>query len=547
MALDPSDATPAHMHALWLLVSQHQLERGFLLKVMGSPDAATRNWGVRGVGEMQTADDEVYRKLESLTKDPSADVRVQVAVAAGRLQKPEGLGILTASLRNTENAKDPLIPTIIYDNILPLIPKRGAEILASVEKDPAITRNFGDTVVRWIRDAANALNRTPAQIAASLQSVLPPSADDLRRAQVERKVRSELQGVVDAFNTLGVKPDEAGKLFERAAREKIVAIASGGTPSRVPATLIALWWRDPKALESARSIISDPRAEAPVRGEFVRALGGQRDAANTRAFAALVADDNAPILIRQNAVNALGAMNDPEAAAVLIDRFDGLPTDLRPMVVNAMVLSKASAAALLDAVQKKTIGQNNMNENHARTISGMNDRELSKKLTEVWGKVGTERDPARAGLVAEYKALFQSRGGDASKGWRVFEGKCAQCHTIYGHGGNVGPDLTGVGRDNLELVLSNVLDPSLVIGKPYYVYVARQTDGTVFNGILVEDSPKQIVLKEPTGTHVIPRDRLSKLVQQNISMMPEGLEQTMSKEEFCDLVAFLLTKGPPEK
>jgi hypothetical protein len=67
----------------------------------------------------------------------------------------------------------------------------------------------------------------------------------------------------------------------------------------------------------------------------------------------------------------------------------------------------------------------------------------------------------------------------------------------------------------------------------------------VFNGLLVEDSPKQIVLKEPTGTHVVPRDQLSKLVQQNISMMPEGLEQTMSREEFCDLIAFLLTKGPP--
>jgi putative heme-binding domain-containing protein len=94
-------------------------------------------------------------------------------------------------------------------------------------------------------------------------------------------------------------------------------------------------------------------------------------------------------------------------------------------------------------------------------------------------------------------------------------------------------------------VLSNVLDPSLVIGKPYYVYVARLKDGTVYNGLLVEDSPKQIVLKEPTGTHVVARDQLEKIVQQNISMMPEGLEQTMSKDEFCDLVAFLLTKSPP--
>jgi len=494
---------------------------------------------------MRTVSDPVYRKLEEMVKDPSADVRVQVAVAAGRLEKPEGLPILIASLRNGENAKDPLIPTIIYNNILPLIPKRGAEILGMVEKDEAITRSFGEGVVKWIRDAANALNRTPAQIVEAMERGLPRSADELRRAAVERRVRGELQSVVDAFNTLGVKGEEAGKLYSAEARKKVGEIAESRTASRVPATLIALWWDDPKALESARAIIADPKAEAPVRSEFVRALGQKKDPANISAFSALVGDNDAPILIRQNAVNALGAMNDVRAAGALVAKFDGLPTDLKPMVVNAMVLSKASAGVLLDAIREKKIAQSNMNENHARTISELGDPELGKKLAEVWGKVGTERDPARARLVAEYKALFQAKGGDEGKGWKVFEAKCAQCHTIYGHGGSVGPDLTGVGRDNLDLILSNVLDPSLVIGKPYYVYVAREKDGTVFNGILVEDSPKQVVLKEPTGTHVIPRDQLSKLVQQNISMMPEGLEQTMSKDEFCDLVAFLLTKGPP--
>ncbi|HSZ60031.1 MAG TPA: PVC-type heme-binding CxxCH protein [Tepidisphaeraceae bacterium] len=545
MALDTSDPTPAHMHALWLLVSQHQLDPEFHVRVLDSADEPTRNWGVRAAGEMQSATPEIFQRLLALTRDPEPDVRVQVAVAAGRLGQPDGMPLLMASLENPVNVADPLIPKIIYNNLLPRIPKDGAQILQQIEKDSAIQKNFGDSVVGWIRDAVNALNRTPQQIVEALAKRLPSNPDQLSRGTVERRTRSDLQSVVDAFETLGVQPAEASRLFDGALRSRISQIAAGNSASRVPATAIALWWDDPVALRTARTIIADPNAPAAVRSQFVHALGRQKSPENIGAFAALLADNSAPTLIRQSAATALGAMDNANAAEALLDHFDQLPVDLRPMVINSLVLSRTSARLLLASIQDKKIQQSNMNENHARTISELGDPELTKQLSQVWGTVRTERDPKRAQLAASYKTLFLSHGGDASKGWLVFDAKCAQCHAIYGRGGAIGPDLTGVGRDNLDLILSNVLDPSLVVGKPYYVYVARLKDGTLYNGLLVEDSPRQVVLKEPTGTHVIPRDQLDKLVQQTISMMPEGLEATMSKDEFCDLIAFLLTKSPP--
>ena len=134
LALDTSDATPAHMHALWLLVSQHQLDPAFHEKVLSSADEPTRNWGVRGAGELRTVSNEIYEKLKDLTRDPSPDVRVQVAVAAGRLRQPDGLPILMESLRNADNIHDPLIPTIIYNNLREMIPKRGGEILGVIRR-----------------------------------------------------------------------------------------------------------------------------------------------------------------------------------------------------------------------------------------------------------------------------------------------------------------------------------------------------------------------------------------------------------------------------
>src|SRR5205085_11558767 len=169
-----------------------------------------------------------------------------------------------------------------------------------------------------------------------------------------------------------------------------------------------------------------------------------------------------------------------------------------------------------------------------------------KRVAESWGTVRTERDPQRAQLVEQYRKIILShRPGDPPAGMQVFAAKCMQCHTIYGKGGAVGPDLTGVGRDNLDLVLSNVLDPNLVVGKPYYQWIVRQKNGTVANGLLVEESEKQIVLKDSTQQIVIPRAQIAQMKETTLSMMPEGLEKTMSEQEFVDLISFLLTRQPP--
>src|ERR1700722_9826716 len=95
------------------------------------------------------------------------------------------------------------------------------------------------------------------------------------------------------------------------------------------------------------------------------------------------------------------------------------------------------------------------------------------------------------------KMIVSRPAGDAIAGRVVFNRVCAQCHSIYGSKqGTVGPDLTGAGRENLDAILTNVLDPSLVIGAPYLVYVAKTKSGDTYSGILVEKSERRVVLKD---------------------------------------------------
>ncbi len=211
-----------------------------------------------------------------------------------------------------------------------------------------------------------------------------------------------------------------------------------------------------------------------------------------------------------------------------------------------MSQSKTGAAALLEAIKAKQIPAGQITENHARRIAGYNDPDLSKELASTWGTIRTERNPEQAMVAEKYKKLILSRPpGNALAGQNVFAAKCMQCHTIYGKGGEVGPDLTGVGRDNLDLVLSNVLDPNLVVGKPYYQWVVRLKNGTSATGLLAEENDRQIVLKDGTQKITIPRSDIDKMKETTLSMMPEGLEATMSEGEFMDLISFLLTKQAP--
>jgi putative heme-binding domain-containing protein len=368
----------------------------------------------------------------------------------------------------------------------------------------------------------------------------------LKASPEPKKAGQALDTLIDSISHVGL--DDRAKAVDKELREAVTKYLESSEPAaRLPAISIALWWRDAKAVDAARKVIADAKAPLEARTALLKTLADVKAVGNVESFGALAGDPGVPVRLRQVAIDALGAMGRYEAAKVLVDQYAKLPAELKPYTVNALTRTKPSANALLDALDKKAIPLTDVNANHVRSIASFNDKDLATRLTAAWGTVKTERDPERVKIVEQMRLVVQKHKGDPVKGWAIFDARCAQCHTIYGKGGNVGPDITGVGRDDLIAVLTNVIDPNLVIGKPYYVNVARTKDGDTVAGLLVEESEQQVVLKDQTQTHRIDRKNLEKLSVQEVSMMPEGLEKQMTDQEFSDLVAFLLTREPPNR
>ena len=135
--------------------------------------------------------------------------------------------------------------------------------------------------------------------------------------------------------------------------------------------------------------------------------------------------------------------------------------------------------------------------------------------------------------------------GDIAVGARVFRNtsaaNCIKCHEIGNEGNSIGPPMTVIGGKLSKAQLYEaILYPSAAIEMGYETWVVKTRDGDVFAGIKVEDTPDRITIKDTDSKyHDVDRDKIEKLVKQPISLMPEGLHESMTQQELVDLVEYL--------
>ena len=127
LVLDTTVARKTRMHALWSLVSTGSLDPAFHGKLLAQDDAGIRAWGVRAAGNFHQVDPTISKKIVELASDKSADVQVQVAIAAKKIDGLDPLAILTDVLVHCGD--DELIPHIVWQNLHPLLEKESGRFL----------------------------------------------------------------------------------------------------------------------------------------------------------------------------------------------------------------------------------------------------------------------------------------------------------------------------------------------------------------------------------------------------------------------------------
>lgn len=216
-------------------------------------------------------------------------------------------------------------------------------------------------------------------------------------------------------------------------------------------------------------------------------------------------DSSLPLSVRKEATAAIGGSYGGEDRVLALLENEKLPENLIPSAVTGVSRAwrksvRAEAATYLDA-----------------TASEENPLPPMKELLAMEGSI--------------------------EKGLVVFKNNCAVCHQVGDMGMDFGPKLSEIGSKlSKEAQFISILHPDAGISFGYEGYLIQMKDGSSLGGIIASQTETDIDLKLPGGSTVpIKTSEMKSMEQMENSMMPAGLEKTMSTQELVDLVSYLMS------
>ncbi|MEI6238980.1 MAG: PVC-type heme-binding CxxCH protein [Planctomycetia bacterium] len=506
------------LRVLWALHVTDSIGRDSLLAALDDPEEFVRGWAVQLLCEDRDVTDTEAAALARLAeRESSPVVRRHLASAIQRLAAGAAWPVIDALAAHAEDRADHNIPKLIWFGLEPLVLgdiERAAR-LATATDIPLLSRHVARRLA-----AAGRFEPLLGAIASAAAG---------RREEMLLGVRDAVDGRSDMQPPPG---------WEQ-ARDRLVAF--GGRTAAITAEL-SRQFGDAAALAALVGTLDRPDATATDRGQAIEALAARKSAALRGRIVRLFDD----VAVRRQAIRAAAAYDEPAITAAMLDRWASFTDDERLEAVNTLASLPGHARALTDAIRAGRVARQHVPAHLARQLR----RIVGPTFVDVWGPVDVL--PAdREAAFKKYRGLLSDAAlaaGDPAKGAAVFGRVCAGCHVLHGKGGDVGPDLTGANRGNLEYLLGNILAPNDVIQDAYRMHVILLDDGRVYSGIPAEEDEQRIRLRvaQQPDTVAIPVARIESREIASTSLMPEGLLANLSDTDVVDLIRFLQSPAAPD-
>ncbi len=249
----------------------------------------------------------------------------------------------------------------------------------------------------------------------------------------------------------------------------------------------------------------------------------------------------------------------PEVGSEALDslqaaRVDGLANQLLALRVKlgpqlgsgilTLLLARADMTdELLNAISSGGVQFTDLQLDQRQAILNHPDRAIALRAKELMDSKGATVTSNRQALVDQWMPVTEMKG-NLENGIAMFKKHCAQCHKHGDMGAAIGPNLTGMAVHPKAEILVNVLDPSRSVENNFRTYQILTVDGSVLSGMLAGESANSIRLIDSQGKEKqVLREDIEEMNASTKSLMPEGFEGSISKQEMADLLAFLNQRG----
>ncbi len=505
------------LRGLWALHVTGGLTPARVARGLADAGAFVRAWTVQLALEKGATSDELLGKLAEMARtDTSPVVRLYLASALQRIAPEKRWDILRALLAHAEDAGDHNLPLMYWYAAEPLggrDAKRALDLALAAKVPPVLPFTARRVAAAGTPEAVDA-------VVAALNKAERPEAQ-----------RAVLRGLQDGLKGRRRVEMPAGwnEMAERLAR-------SSDAEVRDRTSALAITFGDSHAFARMRRLLTEKDAPVPARRNALASLLAAGDKELAPVLQGLVADP----ALRDAALRGLASYDDPRTPEVILRAYPTLSTAEKRDALNTLASRPGYGKALLDAVAAKRVAAADLPADLVRQLRNLRDKDLDKRIAEVWGVVrATPADRKRQ--MDHYRRLMLSPGlpPDLELGRAVFAKTCASCHTLFGSGGKVGPDITGANRPSLDYLLENVIDPSAVIPKEYAATLLELKSGRVVTGIVRSETPAALTVVTATETLTVPRDDVESRRPSDVSMMPDDQLKPMSDHEVRSLFAYL--------
>jgi putative membrane-bound dehydrogenase-like protein len=521
------------LHGLWAAFVTGD-DSNTMQMALRNRDGRIRAWGLRLLAEKlpymnSTVMDLPLPEQSPATEAMSNTIKSLAIQLAGEFEPVEKLVI--AAILNRLPLKDriALIPLILdsneaqSDHNLPYLSWYALEPICAASPDKGL-HLASQAAIPILPFAARRIASlgTPEAFAVLVKQ-LGGTKDANQQLAILNGLSLGLKGRKDA-----AAPKEWADAFGKLAKSESAEVRSA-------ALAVGVAFRDPAAGNALLDIVGDAKADAGIR---LNALAALLDVGHDRLGGVLKSLLKDPAL-RTAAIRGMARTADETVPATLVKEYANLSAADKREAVTVLASRVKFGIALLYAIEHKAIPSADVPAETIRQLRNLNDEELNKRIAAVWGVV---RDtPAdRKALITEWRRrLANPQPEDLAAGRAHFNKVCAQCHTLYGVGGKVGPDITGSNRADAAYLLENMFDPSAVIPKEYAATKIDLLDGRVVTGIVKEETKTALTVVTERETLTIPVADIAGRKASAESMMPNDLTKQLKDSEIRNLIAYL--------